>query len=282
MKRLLKWPGGKDRIADLIASNVAQHMTPNGRYVELFAGGAAVFFKLESKRAVLVDICQPLMAFYEAIQRDPDAVYDELERLLTMPLSEESYNKVRSEFNGRDFGVRHAARLLYLNKMGFNGLFRLNKDQEYNVAWGKHEKVPCFPTREEVQRASTLLKRATLYSRDYSTILRATHRGDVVYADPPYCGTYNRYSGGHFTVREQRKLAGMLARAASRGVTIFASNIDCEEVREVYGSWATIDTIPVRHKIGCTADSRKVVEEVLICAQGSLVNPKQLPLFAVG
>lgn len=247
--------------------------------MELFAGSAAVFFCLEPSRAVLVDACNPLMAFYEAIKKRPDAVYDSLERLLALPFGEGSYNSVRSEFSGRGSGVDHAARLIYLNKLGFNGLFRLNKDLGYNVAWGKHDKMPGFPSRSDLVRASSILRNARLHSCDYSSVLRATKSGDVVYADPPYWGTYDRYAGGSFSDQDHRNLAGMLASAVSRGVTVFSSNIDCDGVRDAYGHWAKIDVIPVRHKISCTREGRKVVNEVLIFASRENAGAKQLSLF---
>lgn len=275
MKPLLKWPGGKRRIADQIGDMVVAKLGDNSRYVELFAGGAAVFFHIEPKRAVLVDSCKPLIAFYEAIKREPKAFFGELERILDLPFEEGTYQKFKQEWNGRDFGVRFAARLLYLNRTGFNGLFRLNENLEYNVAWGKKDKLPAFPTLDEILAVSDLLKTTTLYCRDYSWILRATHAGDVVYCDPPYWGTYDRYGGSEFTNADQAKLSRLLERAAKRGVNLFASNIDCQEIRSLY-SWATIETVPVHHKISCTNDGRKMVDEVIVSSTAPYSDPRQL------
>lgn len=278
MKPLLKWPGGKRRLAENIATRISQQIGDNSRYIELCAGGAAVFFYLEPKRAVLVDVCKPLISFYEAVRREPDAFYDELLKILALPHCEETYQKIKGEWNGNDFGVRFAARLLYLNRTGFNGLFRLNERLEYTVAWGKKEKLPAFPSRQEIRAAAELLQRATIYHRDFSYVLRSTHAGDVVYVDPPYWGTYDRYSGGEFPAKKQRQLASGLQRAVKRGVSVYASNIDCEDIRRLY-AWANIDVVPVQHKIGCTADSRKMVNEVIAWST-SPSDPRQMKLFA--
>lgn len=279
MNPLLKWPGSKRRVAPHLAAQMVEHLSPRGRFIELFAGSASVFFYLKPERAVLVDVCKPLMAFYEAVSREPGAFSDELEQLCEMPFGEETFSRIKAEWNGHDFGVKFAAQLLYLNKLGFNGLFRLNKKLGFNVAWGKKKTLPKFPDREEIVYASLLLRRAKLHAKDFSYILRGAHAGDVVYADPPYWGAYDRYAGGTFGEVEQRKLALMLRRASERGVTVFASNVDCEETRGLYSSWTDIEIVPVRHKIGRTVESRKTVDELLMAAIPPFADRNQLNLF---
>lgn len=280
MKPLLKWPGSKRRIAPEIASKIAPFLSSKGRFVELFAGSGSVLFELEPERAVLVDTCKPLISFYEAIKREPDSIFNELEILKAMEFGEATFSQIKQEWNGHDFGVKFAARLIYLNKLCFNGLFRLNRDLKFNVAWGKKKKLPGFPSLAEFRHASAVLSRTSLYLRDYSRILRATHAGDVVYADPPYWGTYDRYAGGRFTEKDQRNLARMLMRASERGVTIFTSNVNCEDIRRLYEHWADLEIIPVNHIIGCTKESRQKVNEVLVSATKPFVNKNQLSLFS--
>lgn len=277
MEPLLKWPGGKRRLAEYITNRIGP-IPEGGRYIELFAGSAAVFFHMEPKRGVLVDNCKPLISFFEAIQREPDMFSDELEMLLRLPHSEETYNKIKREWNGHDFGPKFAARLLYLNKLGFNGLFRLNKELGYNVAWGKKAKQPKFPDRLTVQRASSILADVKLYCSDYSTILRSAHKDDVIYADPPYFDTYDRYSGTGFSKDEHFKLAEGLKAAVQRGAHVFASNIDCPEVRSMYQDFATFDVVPVLHKIGCTTESRKEVREVFMISRAPYRDPRQVEM----
>jgi DNA adenine methylase len=279
MKPLLKWPGSKRRVSAQLAARIRPHLSKNGRYVEPFAGSAAVYFELEPEGAVLVDICKPLMSFYEAVQREPDSVYDELEKILALPFTEDTYLDIKREWNANDFGPKFAARLLFLNRTGFNGLFRLNKKGGYNVAWGKLAKLPGFPSRDELKAASVLLQGASLYAKDYSDILRATHKGDVVYCDPPYYDLYDRYAGGGFKDEDHRRLARTLYAAVKRGVSIFASNIDCPQVRGMYADWASCDVIPVLHKISCKNEGRKTVNEIIISAIAPWGDPRQMRLF---
>ena len=205
---------------------------------------------------------------------------EEVELLKDYPFGEWSYNQIRQEWNGNDFGVRFAARMMYLNRTCFNGLFRLNKAKKFNAPWGKKMKLPAFPTRKEYLRASRLLSGATLYAKDYGHVLRSAHRGDVVYADPPYWGMFDGYSGEGFSQQDHRKLGKMLRRAAERGVSIFSSNVNCPEVLSIYEDWAGIDVMPVDHTIAAAGGDRRIVDEVVIYATHPLVDPRQMDLFA--
>lgn len=279
MKPLLRWPGSKRRISELLVRKMSPHLSDRGRFIELFAGSAATFFEMQPHRAVLVDACKPLISFYEAIKREPEVVADEIAALCELPFGKETFMRIRGEWNGRDFGPKFAARLLYLNKLGYNGLFRLNSKLEFNVPWGKKAKLPEFPGKNELRHVSHVLSRAKLHAKDFSLILRAAHAGDVVYADPPYWGTFNGYAGLGFSERDQIRLARGLRRAAERGVSVFASNVDCPAVRRLYESWSDIEIIPVRHTIGAKSESRSVVNEVLVVATAPSVDRNQMKLF---
>ncbi len=90
---------------------------------------------------------------------------------------------------------------------------------------------------------------------------------------------YDGYAGGIFREHQQRKLARMLMRASDRGVTVFTSNIDCDEIRGLYGHWAEVETVPVRHNVGAKAESRRKVDEVLMSATSPYMERNQLNLF---
>lgn len=287
MEPLLRYAGSKRRIADLIVSQMTDVLNyDRGRYLELFAGGAAVFWRLAptvelhegpAVRGVLADVCKPIISFYDALQREPVALYNQLEKISLLPHNPDTYYGIRSEFNYHDYGPNFAARLLYLNKTGFNGLFRLNKDLEYNVPWGKKLKPPKFPSLPVLCLASSALRKVSLYACDYKQILSKSHEHDVIYVDPPYWNTYDGYSGDGFTNKNHEELADQLRCAVDRGSHIFASNIDCPEIRKLY-DWATIHTVPLKHNIGRTASSRRVVNEVLIVSKAPYKDPRQLDL----
>jgi DNA adenine methylase len=263
MDPMLRWPGGKTRLLNYILPKIDIHS--KGRYIEPFLGGGSVFFALEPKRAIIADLCKPLISFYEAIQREPNAVLQEMAGLISSNFTQNNYYNLRSQFNYNDFGVKFAARLWYLNKTGFNGLFRLNNSLEYNVPWGNKKKAPTLPEHYKINIMSELLNRTKLYCRDYRETVKLAKRNDFIYLDPPYWHTYSGYTGFGFTNKQQLELATTLKRLSRRGVRILASNIDCEEVRKAY-KWAHIEEIKLKHQIGAKTESRRKVTEVLIMA----------------
>ena len=282
MKPLLKWVGSKRRLIGTIKPLILQThdpMDPDSRYIELFAGGAALYFDLQPRNGVIVDSCKSLMSFYEAIQRDPISVSKEIDKLKELPHSKDSYLKVRSEWDGNDFGVKFAAKLLYLNKLCFNGLFRLNSDLGFNVPWGKKVKQPAFPTVTDFIQYAQILKDASIYNSDFNTVLRASHAGDTIYIDPPYYNMYDKYSGSSFTNKDHERLAEGCFNAVQRGANIVASNIDCEPVRKLYEDWSVIDTIDVRHQVGPKEKNRSKARELIIVARSSTLDRKQMKLL---
>lgn len=279
MEPLLRYAGNKRRIADVIISHIREcGIGDGGRYLELFAGGAAVFFKLEPAKSVLVDICKPIISFYEAIQREPDAVNEEILKISMLPHNPDVYYQIRSEWSYHDFGPRFAARLLYLNKTGYNGLWRLNSKLEYNVPWGKKKTAPKYPSPEIINRASDLLRGCTLYASDYLKVLNRTHKGDVVYTDPPYYNMYSGYSGQGFTNENHQELADAQRNALMRGVSIVHSNIDCDGVRGLYRDWSHINTVPVQHTVAAATRNRRTVNEVIVVAKAPYEDPRQTRL----
>lgn len=282
MEPILRWAGGKRRLVHAIAPKLLETYDPfnsKQRYVELFAGGAALFFYLQPNNGVLVDSCKPLINFYEALQREPLALYNELEKLKALPHEKSSYDNVRADWLADDFGVKFAAKMLYLNKLCFNGLFRLNQSKQFNVPWGKKKKQPKFPTLAQLLEYALVLKTTSLYCCDFNNVLRATHEYDTVYLDPPYWHTYDKYNGDGFTEEDHRRLAEACLGAVQRRVNIVASNIDCQSVRDFYGGWSSIDVISIKHQVGAKNERRRQVDEVIITARPSTLNNKQMSLL---
>lgn len=276
MKPLLKWPGERPSVIPIVADRISDCLAQGGRFIDLFAGGASVFFMLEPARGVLVDARRPLMAFYEAVQRDPTAVYDELQRLIDSGFDEVSFERVKSGWNGRDFGVRFAAKFIYLSKSSKKGSFFADVGQSFTAKWIDRKRQPTFPSLGKFQAASSLLRRFRLYTRDYSYIVRAAHKGDVIYADAPYWGMRAPYGGGIFGEKDHRRLARLLGKASDRGVRVFVSNIDCDGIRDLYGSWADIDELPIKRRGGGLAGPS---QEVLLSATTPFAERNQLNLF---
>lgn len=262
MDPLLNRSGGRTLIVPAIAKIAAE---ASGRFIGLFCGAADVFFVTEPRKGVLVDARKPLIAFYEAVQREPDAVYDELQRLMGLSFSERTFNQIRSKWNGKDFGVLFAAKLLYLNRSCATGTFSVDQGQRFSALWGGMPSPPPLPSLEDVRQASAALKRMRLYTKDYALVLRAARKGDVVYVDAPDWGVGISYGGAMFTETDHIRMSRLLRKASERGVSVLVSNTDCDAVQLLYGGWADTEAFD---------DGR-----LLISAIGSAMDRRQMSLF---
>lgn len=236
----------------------------NGRFVGVFCGLSDVFFSVEPSKGVLIDARKPIIAFYEAVQREPDAVYDEVQRLLGQPFNEKTFNQIRSKWNGKDFGVLFAAKFLYLNRTSLLGSFSVDLGQRFSASWGGLSSPPSFPTLDELRSASSALRNVRLYTNDYAYVLRACRKGDLVYVDLPSWGIAVPYGGSVFSEDDHARIGRLLRKASNRGVNVIASNLDCEAIRMIYGTWSDIEVID---------------DWAVISAAGSYFDRKQMSLF---
>ena len=263
-KPFLKWAGGKSKIADRIATFI--NPTPNATYFEPFLGGASVFFRSAPIRAVLSDENAALISTYECVRDKPAEVHESL-RLLAGDHSAEHYYAVRSDFNsGLGSKVDQAARFIYLNKAGFNGIYRVNQQGRYNVPHGNRLRL-ALPTLAELMLVSKALEGAALINADFELAVAHAVAGDVVYFDPPYPalnGTsfFNHYTADRFSGSEQQRVADVAHELRERGCNIVISNADTEEVRALYPGWKTVD-IELRRWI-TSAKVKHFVREVIL------------------
>lgn len=262
MDPLLNRSAGREMIAPAIAKTIS---VASGRFIGLFCGAADVFFMAEPDSGVLVDSRKPIIAFYEAIQREPDAVHDELQRLLKLSFSERTFNQIRSKWNGKDFGVLFAAKLLYLNRICVPGTFSVDQGQRFSALWGGMSSPPGVPSLDDIRLASAALKRMRLYTKDYAYVLRAARKGDVIYVDAPDWGVDISYGGAMFTETDHVRLSRLLRKASERGVSVLVSNVDCDAVQLLYGGWADTEVF----------DGGRL----LISAIGSAIDRRQMSLF---
>jgi len=276
VKPFLKWPGGKRSLAEHIAPLVI----PGGWYFEPMLGGGAVYFHLLAKglvdrsRTVLSDGNIMLIHAYQAVARAPAQVLIALEALGGS--DRETYERVRKEYNemerlatSQDRQVQQAARLIYLNRVGFNGLYRVNKDGRFNVPWGGEKRVVRTPDFDaNLMVCSLALQVAEIGCNDFR---RYEHpgghpswygAGDTVYFDPPYPGTFNYYTASGFDHQHERLLE-LASRLRSRGVRVIISLPDTEEVRLMYKHFSCIE-VSARRSVGAKASTRKVAGELIL------------------
>lgn len=271
VKTPLKWVGSKVRIMPQLRG----HLPEGKRLVEPFAGSCAVMMNTDYDEYLIADLNPDLVNLYKVMAYHTDAFLMELYDLFSAGgLGEQEsravyYYAVRDAFNlsGKGVGaesVEAAARFMYLNRHGFNGLCRYNRRGQFNVPFGKYKKI-YFPL-DEVRAFAEKAKRATFISAHYSETLSLVRTGDVVYCDPPYLtesGNFTSYTDSGFSHMDQGRLARRLRRLAEKGVSVVASNSDLEMVRYLYAGFDAV-RINAPRSVGAAAASQKVAKELIL------------------
>jgi DNA adenine methylase len=272
----LKWAGGKTLVVPRIRA--ALDAVGADRLVEPFVGSGAVFLNLPRfRRLLLADANADLVALYSFVHTEPDALVDAARALFTAANNTRtSYDRLRAELNAAPVGdLRRAARFIYLNRHGFNGLCRYNASGGFNVPFGRY-KAPGFPEAELRAMHARLAEaeQVEILNVDFRAVFEERlEDGDVVYADPPYvplsaAASFTSYSADGFGTADQQALADAARVAAARGIPVLLSNHDTPAVRDLYAG-ATITSFPVRRSISRDGSTRGEVAEVLALFRGS-------------
>jgi len=264
-KPFLRWAGGKSRLVRHLLKYLPEDGF--GDYWEPFLGSAALFFALAPQRAYLSDSNSDLIACYEQVRDKPGLVYRYLREHLSKT-SEEHYYEVRRIYNKSAQSAAQAARFIYLNRAGFNGIFRVNRKGEYNVPYG-HKEPPPAPSRKSLWAASKFLKNASLSDRSYDEALSdaAVKPGDLIYLDPPYppvskTANFTHYTASRFSTEDQERVGAIANRLRSHGCFVMISNTDIQSIRELYSGW-NMYTLPVVRCIAADGSRHKVVDLVI-------------------
>lgn len=206
-----------------------------GRYMEPFVGGGAIFFAIAPRKALLSDINPELIDLYKAIRRDSDGVW---KAFADFPDGKEAYTMIR-RLRPDDLPLTlRAARLLYLNRTCFKGMWRHNKDGEFNVGYGGTSRRWVI-TQQALLDTSKQLRHASLKCADFGAIIDSSEEGDFIFADPPYRPGHRElqnqhYSGQSFTFQDQKRLAAALKRATKRNVLWTMTNSAHPDILRLY------------------------------------------------
>ena len=272
----LKWVGGK---AQLLAQFDEFFPTDITRYFEPFVGGGAVFFHLKHRfpqmRAFLRDINPELINAYLVVRDLPQELMRRLdEHSARFRANREIYfYEVRAQHMLPQCEVvERAARMIFLNKTCFNGLWRVNARGEFNVPIGSHNN-PALYDEENILAASRALEGVHLAVQDFRVTIGETRRGDFAYIDPPYVpvsltARFTSYAKEDFGVEEQNELHAVCASASARGVRLMLSNSDVPFIRRLYRDFH-IQTVQARRAINCDGSKRGEVNEVVV------TNPRE-------
>ncbi|GHO76972.1 site-specific DNA-methyltransferase (adenine-specific) [Ktedonobacter sp. SOSP1-85] len=230
---LFKWPGGKRALIKHINPLIPKTFN---RYYEPFVGGGALFFTLSPFEAILSDSNPELINCYQQVKDHPDLV---IAALSTMQNTKEDYYRVRE--NIPKDNIAKAARLIYLMKLSFNGLHRVNKDGKFNVPYGDNMEAQLVEA-EKIYAASKLLSLAQLEIGDFEDIANKAQEGDFIYFDPPYTVAHKnngfvKYNAHIFSWKDQIRLSQLARNLVLRGCRVVISNADHPSIEGLYNDF---------------------------------------------
>ena len=283
-KPFLKWAGGKTQLLDEIDKRLPKDEIFAGEidtYIEPFVGGGAVFFHIAQnynniKRFYLLDVNQDLINCYNAVKNNVESIIDKLKILEEDFLKRNNssrkhfYYQTRTDFNAD----RSPAKLIFLNKTCYNGLYRVNRANLFNVPFGDY-KNPTICDEENLRSVSDVLQKADLICGDFTECERFIDDHTFVYFDPPYrplsqTASFTSYSKDSFSEKDQIKLAEFCKRVDGRGAKFLLSNSDPknedpnDRFFEDYYKDFTIDRVKATRAINCKASGRGQISELLI------------------
>jgi DNA adenine methylase len=265
----LKWVGGKGQLLNRLVP-LAEKAKPFRRYHEPFVGGAALFFELyrlgelPRSKTYLSDNNDRLMTAYRAVAEDVDRVIELLHQHKERHCKEHYY-AVRARVPDDLF--EQGARIIYMNRTCFNGLFRENSRGEFNVPMGRY-KNPMICDAGNLRSVSEALRKSKLETRPFETVLERAEPGDFVYFDPPYhplskTSSFTAYAKGGFGEPEQRSLAMVFQELDRHGVNVVLSNSMTPLVRSLYQTF-NIRRVPATRRVNSRADRRGAIDEALV------------------
>lgn len=279
MQPFIKWAGGKTQLLDKILPLVPGSIDT---YVEPFVGGGAVLSRVlenpDIKNVYINDINFILIAAYRIIKADVNGLMTELDKYMSEFNSYETddarkkmYNRVRAQFNilniNKVASVESTAMFIFLNKTGFNGLYRINKLGKFNVPFGYKKHISLYD-RQNLLDWHGALQKCIIYNESYEHIKPdIDYSKSFWYLDPPYKPvtktSFVSYTENRFYDADQESLKKYLDDLNSKGAKVLESNSDCEYFDELYAGY-TITRVPARRSINSNGAGRGPVNEILI------------------
>lgn len=268
---ILKWAGGKTQILEKIIELAPKEFN---RYFEPFVGGGAVLFKLQPASFVINDRNGELISLYRTLCDESAfqmmlSLVDEYQK----NHSKENYYNIRSLDRNANFSeyedYRKGARMLYLNKTCFNGLFRVNSKGFFNVPWNGNEHPKCYDATN-ITNVHNFMKQRNhiILNEDFEEAVKSAKKGDFVYFDPPYDtfenqNNFTTYTKDNFDKNDQIRLANLVHSLSDKGVYVMVSNHNTEFIRSLYKDFK-ITVVCAKRLISAKNETRGFVEEVII------------------
>jgi DNA adenine methylase len=263
-KPFLRWAGGKTWLTNHIEELLPQTIN---NYYEPFLGGGSIFFYLKSKglikgKCYLSDANEELINAYKVLKSNPNELF---ELLKTQKNTEKEYYKIRKTiFESK---IERASRFFFLNKTSFNGIYRVNKNGEYNVPFG-HRKLEKLYDFEKLQKTSKLLKNCFFSVMDFKKVSAKVNEGDLVFFDPPYTVAHEnngfiQYNQSLFSWDNQIELSKMLLEIKAKNANFILTNACHTSIEEIYNDKGNKTTLSRASTIGGIGASRTIYKELI-------------------
>lgn len=267
---ILKWVGGKRQLL----KDILPLIPSKGTYIEPFLGGGAVLFSLQPKKAIVNDCNSELMNVYRTVKSNPEELIQAL-NIHYENNSEDYYYAVREIDRDSSYvnlsHIEKAARIIYLNKTCYNGLYRVNSSGYFNSPYGKYNN-PNIVNAPMIRAMSRYFNDndVTLLQCDYKEVLKKVRKGNFIYLDPPYMpisssSNFTGYTENGFGYKQQQELKKECDKLREKGIKFVQSNADCPEIRDLYKDYL-FKTVQAKRTINSNSTKRGEVNEVLIYA----------------
>lgn len=267
---VLKWVGGKRQLLNKLTPLLPAHIET---YCEPFIGGGAVLFHLQPNDIYINDINDELIRVYSVIKNDVDSLVSTLSEFTN---DEETFYAVRDwDRDAKKYAtltdLNKAARILFLNKTCFNGLFRVNKSGQFNAPFGKYSK-PSIVNEKGLRAVSEYLNKASVHitCTDFEDVLLTlpNDKNTFVYLDPPYdpvsdTSSFTGYAKGGFNRNEQLRLKACCDNLNARGIKFMLSNSSTDFIKDIYSQY-NITVVKAKRAINTVATRRGDVDEVVV------------------
>ena len=266
---VVKWVGGKRQLLNDIVPLIPKSYTT---YVEPFIGGGALLFDIQPKKAIINDFNKELINIYKIVKTTPHELILLLEEHARLN-SEEYFYEIRaldrSPLYEQLSSVEKAARIIYLNKTCYNGLFRVNQSGQFNSPYGKY-KNPSIVNMPVILAMSKYFNENNIHitDGDYKAALKNLKKGTFVYFDPPYMpisssSSFTGYTENGFNEQKQIELKNECDKLNSKGIKFLLSNSDHPFLRELYKDYE-ITTVSAKRSINSNASKRGEINEILV------------------
>lgn len=270
-KPFVKWVGGKRQLLkqfrNLGLYPPSDFNPQTHTYFEPFVGGGAVFFDLLPKNAELSDLNYELVVTYQVIRDKVDSLINSLKK---HKYNKDYFLKVREKDPKKMSDVEIASRFIFLNRTGFNGMYRVNSQGKFNVPFGKYSN-PLICDSENLKRTSEVLKGVKISHQDYKVVLKKAKKGDFIYFDPPYypvskTASFVSYTADSFLDKEQIELRDTVLELNKRGCYVMLSNSDTPFINKIYSGFRSIriNKVEAGRAINSKGSGRGKISEVLI------------------